>query len=271
MELIKQKCPSCQANIEIDATRKEAFCQYCGTKILISGMQSSNILGQPVADERLVDMLEAVTPLMEENEKLSASVAQKEASIKDEQDEINKVIMHDNTSLYKASDTDHYKKILIALGVAILLFIISFLLNGLFLVSIPAVIVTGYLVYGNTKITENTEYIERLEGELSGLRDTLAKKKQELSKYNIDAIPAKYRASSILKFFISVLNDQRATNVSQAINLYEDDQRNKKNEAIQRQQMQQIQQLTKQVSAQNAKIQAQQAQINAQNAQLRRK
>lgn len=35
MKLIKMTCPNCNAELEVDADRKQAFCQYCGTKLLI--------------------------------------------------------------------------------------------------------------------------------------------------------------------------------------------------------------------------------------------
>lgn len=35
VKLVSLKCPECGANINIESDRKECFCQYCGTKILI--------------------------------------------------------------------------------------------------------------------------------------------------------------------------------------------------------------------------------------------
>ena len=35
MKLINTTCPKCGANLRIDADRKQAFCEYCGTQILI--------------------------------------------------------------------------------------------------------------------------------------------------------------------------------------------------------------------------------------------
>ena len=60
MELIKMKCPSCNADLELNPALKEAFCVYCGSKILLAGMESTNSLGQPVADEHLVGELDVL-------------------------------------------------------------------------------------------------------------------------------------------------------------------------------------------------------------------
>ncbi len=35
MKLIKLTCPSCGAKLEIDGARQKAFCQYCGTELLV--------------------------------------------------------------------------------------------------------------------------------------------------------------------------------------------------------------------------------------------
>ena len=35
INLIKLQCPNCSANLEVDASLKQCFCQYCGTKILL--------------------------------------------------------------------------------------------------------------------------------------------------------------------------------------------------------------------------------------------
>lgn len=35
VKLIKLKCPDCGANLELEADREQAFCSYCGAKILL--------------------------------------------------------------------------------------------------------------------------------------------------------------------------------------------------------------------------------------------
>nr|WP_300870684.1 hypothetical protein [uncultured Acetatifactor sp.] len=35
VKIISVKCPECNASISIEDNRKECFCQYCGTKIII--------------------------------------------------------------------------------------------------------------------------------------------------------------------------------------------------------------------------------------------
>lgn len=35
IKFIRMQCPSCGANLEIDECRDQAFCSYCGAKIII--------------------------------------------------------------------------------------------------------------------------------------------------------------------------------------------------------------------------------------------
>lgn len=35
MNFVAAKCPNCGADIQVDQTKKEAFCQYCGLKLLV--------------------------------------------------------------------------------------------------------------------------------------------------------------------------------------------------------------------------------------------
>lgn len=35
MKLVSLKCPECKANLSVEPGRKQCYCQYCGTKIII--------------------------------------------------------------------------------------------------------------------------------------------------------------------------------------------------------------------------------------------
>ncbi len=42
--LISMKCPSCGADLQIESGRKECFCTYCGTKVMVdNGEQTFNV------------------------------------------------------------------------------------------------------------------------------------------------------------------------------------------------------------------------------------
>ncbi len=51
MKLIKQICPNCGAQISIDPGRGQAFCQYCGTRLLIDDESTTINVNQRIIDE----------------------------------------------------------------------------------------------------------------------------------------------------------------------------------------------------------------------------
>lgn len=53
MKLISMICPHCGAQLSIDLDRRQAFCQYCGTKLLLDDENSININNRIVDEARL--------------------------------------------------------------------------------------------------------------------------------------------------------------------------------------------------------------------------
>ena len=266
MELMKMKCPNCQADLELNPALKEAFCAYCGTKILISGMQSANQLGQPVADAHLVEMLNAVAPILSRNEALCATLNQKNETLKNTQKSLARIklpfINNEKVDFFNAGLETTYLIVFIC-GIALAagtLFIPYVWILSL-LLFIPAAVAMGFIHRGthNKKIYEKT--IAQTQQEIYSIQAELKNNNDTLAKYNIDVIPPKYRVGSIIKFFIDVLSNQRATNMQQAINLYEEELRNRKIDAMQQQQLQNLQRIEA-LARENASMRAQ---LNAQN------
>lgn len=44
MKLVSLKCPECKADLSVEPGRKQCFCQYCGTKIIIDNEEQVQIL-----------------------------------------------------------------------------------------------------------------------------------------------------------------------------------------------------------------------------------
>lgn len=42
IKMVSLKCPECKANLSIEANRKQCFCQYCGTQIMIDDGSTSH-------------------------------------------------------------------------------------------------------------------------------------------------------------------------------------------------------------------------------------
>ena len=43
IQMLSLVCPKCNSNLEVDAERKECFCQYCGAKLLIDNGEIVNV------------------------------------------------------------------------------------------------------------------------------------------------------------------------------------------------------------------------------------
>ncbi len=50
MRLVNQSCPKCGAELSIDMDKKQAFCQYCGAKLMIED-ENSYTINQRIIDE----------------------------------------------------------------------------------------------------------------------------------------------------------------------------------------------------------------------------
>ncbi len=261
MELVKMKCPSCQANLELNPTLKEAICEYCGTKILMSGAESTNRFGQPVADGHLLEMLKTVSPVLARNESLSVTLSQKNSQLQKIQRSLARIrLPFIDNSKSRFFDASYEKKYLIVFIAGIALAGITLFIPYTSALSVllfaPAAVAMGFVYKGtrNKQIYEQTS--AHLQDEIAGIRQEIQGNHETLSKYNIDVIPPKYRAGSVVDFFIDVLENQRASNIQQAINLYEEDLRDKKIEAMQEQQLQNLQRIEA-LARENAAMRAQ--------------
>ena len=87
-------------------------------------------------------------------------------------------------------------------------------------------------------IQQKTEELAQIKNEVLSITKT----------YDFDLIPEKYRSKNAIEYIYEVLYNQRAMNISQAINLYEDDQYKKRMERLQREQIE----LQRTQQAQNA-------------------
>lgn len=52
MKLIKMECPNCHAGLEIDIEHMQAYCPYCGTKLLFDLDQINHIIAEKEKTKR---------------------------------------------------------------------------------------------------------------------------------------------------------------------------------------------------------------------------
>ena len=78
-KIIPLKCPGCNANIEIESGRKQYFCQYCGTKILVD--DSSRTYTHVHIDKTREKEIEFETKKFEYEQKKEKSKTRKKLAI----------------------------------------------------------------------------------------------------------------------------------------------------------------------------------------------
>lgn len=251
MQFVEMKCPSCGAEIKIDRTRKEAYCESCGNKLFVEDMQTTNQLGQPVADENLVDLLKSVAPLYSEKASLADQMNTKEDMIKSYQSQANSIKL----PIY---NTDYLRIYLIAAIVCVVLALICLFASSYMFLFFGALAAGAVYLYIKTNEKQKiTQEIEKNQLDISELNKSFDDLDKKLSEYAIDAIPQQYRCSDAIDYFCEVLGNQRANTMQQAINLYEEDKRNKKNIEIQEAQLKSIEELTKQNAEMRNQLNAQ--------------
>ncbi len=254
MQVLSMECPGCGANLKINPTLKEAYCQYCGTKLLIDGVQATNILGQPVADEHLLQMLREVTPLISEKEELESSLTAQKNELESTQNRIDSKTIF--KKVFNPQYEQIYKKVLIACTAMIIISLLFVKSLGLTFVFVLATTAMWQLYKNTVKYSGELNHLASTKDTIEQLEKDIAEREEKLKPYNIDVIPSQYRNGTALKFIYNALNSQRATTMQQAINLYEDDKRNKKLDAMQEQQLQNLKRIEK-LAKENAEMRAQ--------------
>lgn len=238
MQLLSMECPGCGAHLEINPTLKEAYCQYCGTKLLIDGMQATNILGQPVADEHLLQMLREVSPLISKKEELESSLTAQKDDLESTQSRINSKTV--SKIIFNPQYEQIYKIVLLICTAMIFISILFVQSLGLAFVFVLATIAMWQLYKNTVNYRGELNHLTSTKDSIKQLEKDMAEIEEKLKPYNIDVIPSQYRNGTALKFIYNALNSQRATTMQQAINLYEEDKRNRRFDEIQEQQLQSL-------------------------------
>ena len=256
MQLLSMVCPKCGANLEINPTLKEAFCQYCGAKLLVDGMQATNQMGQPVADRNLLELLQSIAPVLADKEAVIPHLNQKQKSLQYLENKASKPIvpieaLNDKINSYISPQYE--KKFLI---IGIICTVLSILSVYSFIIFSPVAFCFIFLYIQIKERAKIAKLIERTKTEVSELSQKMNSYNEALSKYSTDVIPPIYQTAEAVDFFLAALSNQRATTMQQAINLYEEDKRNKKMDAMQKQQLARLENLES-LAQENAALRAQ--------------
>lgn len=257
MKLTALECPKCNATLEIAPESTYVTCNYCGCRFLIDSESekvrpdSEDVYKMGYAFER-----GRYERQSEECRNLANKVKALGGAITDLQTKKGTLEL---LSIQISSLEAEQKRLASISGklksykVPIYLLIVTVLLSAIGAgagISVAGIIASAILSYimrfrRNKELDAVTKLIQQKIEEL-------AETKREIlfitKTYDFELIPDKYCSKNAIDYIYEVLYNQRAMNISQAINLYEDDQYKKRMEMLQREQVE----LQRMQQAQNA-------------------
>lgn len=246
MKLTSLECPKCNAPLEINPESTNITCSCCGCHFLIDSESgkampdSEDIYKMGYAFERgryerqsqecrnLANRIKALKePIMklQAGKKALELLSTQISCIKTRQQK-------------QASFTEKIKSYRIPVCLLALTIVLSMLGVGLGITLIG--IITSVILFWiiSAKRRKDQETVSKL---IQQKTEELAKTRNEIhsiaTTYDIELIPEKYHNEAAMDFICEVLCNQRAINLSQALNLYEDDLHKKRMENFQREQL----------------------------------
>lgn len=245
MKLIPLECPKCGAQLQVNPALTHTICNYCGHHFIIDDeakkvdvrIQNAQQAGYDFERGRI--RAQSAGP--------NSQLAQEVKELIEPLSQLHETTMQTVTLKKQIEDAKKSQKNLkIALYIApagwsLLCFMSAFssdnplstLGYGLLLSGIIA-LVLFLMMYGSkaTFETSSKKYNEAIK--------KIAALKTALKKYDVDLIPPDYRYRQALNFIYTALVNQRAMNIQQAVNLYEDELRNNRIEDLQKQQLEEL-------------------------------
>lgn len=80
MRLVKQICPNCGAQLTVDVSKNQAFCQYCGTQLFIEDNSQTININQRIIDEARLKEAEVRLKELEYAQEVSQAYAKEQKS-----------------------------------------------------------------------------------------------------------------------------------------------------------------------------------------------
>ncbi len=253
MKLTAFECPKCNATLEIEPESTYVTCNYCGCRLLINSESekmrpdSEDVYKMGYAFERgrYERRSEECRNLANRVKVLGEAIADlqaKKGTLELLSIQISRLETEQKRLASISGKVKSYK-------VPIYLLIVTGLLSafgaGIFVAGIIASVILFYII--RFKRNKEQDAVSKL---IQQRTEEHAKTKREVlfitKTCDFELIPEKYCSKNAIDYIYEVLYNQRAMNISQAINLYEDDQYKKRMEGLQREQielqrMQQVQ------------------------------
>lgn len=258
MKLITLSCPNCNAQLQINSDLNQAVCNFCGYHFLIDDERQKvdlNIVNPEQLGRAIEYGRRSVRGGNVELAKEIESLIEPLATVKELAPQANR--LEKLVSIGRKRTEEYEKPFMknlhfIAPPVAFLVLFVFGIASGadvsgslFFALFMGIIAFIALLVIKNNTFSAyktNTARLEKATEELNKANAFLKDK-------DLSIIPPDYRNREAMIFIHEALMNQRAMNVQEAINLYEDHKYKQKMEDIEKKKIQEIQRLNRSVQA----------------------
>lgn len=243
MKLVSMNCPHCNGPLKVNTSLARASCNYCGFQFVID----DEVKKVKISEEDYEPIGKAVNDARMESDRKEAALAlEKVAKIRDSYRKTSE--LQGRGQFLRARLYDDERRIasiencmkfwnflpyslslfIIPVGIFILFIIIgiaSWFAAGGIIAAGLVIAVISFFVFSWMRNKQNNDY-GPLVREANSIKADIAQTDAQLQAVRNDAdfsfVPPKYHNPAALDFLYQVLYDKRANNLSQAINLYEE-------------------------------------------------
>lgn len=243
MKLIALECPKCGAQLEVNAELTQAVCNYCGFQFLIDdevkqvkmNLENPRQVGYELAWGEAEQKRDECRYNAERIKELIKPVA-----------DMNRLIGERNTlylqieSLQRKEEEGKDWTALISLCIFTVILLLGEASIFAAVIGLAAAVFSFFICRfwknGQKKIkeAEKAKQLEQKNAQYTALSNRIEQLSQ---RYDFDYIPIDYRSAEIMKFLYNAIKNQRAVNLQQAINLYEDERHKEEMAELQRNQL----------------------------------
>lgn len=263
MKLVTLSCPNCNAQLQINMELRRAVCNFCGHQFLIDDERQKvdlNIVNPEVLGEAIEYSRKNVRGGNKELAEEIGSLIEPICTVKELAPRANRLEKLVNNGKRRTEEyTNNPLMKNLHFIVPPIVFVVMFILGlasdgdagaalgmGLFF-GITA-LVALFIIKSNTfsAYKTNTANLQRV-------TESLNQANAELQGRNLDIIPPAYRDRESMNYIYDALINQRAMNVQEAINLYEDQKYKNQMADIEAKKVQELQRLNRSVQANTRK------------------
>ncbi|WP_027215970.1 hypothetical protein [Butyrivibrio fibrisolvens] len=271
MKIIAMNCPECNAPLQINSELKKAFCNYCGSQILVDDEvqrisisdEDADKIGKAFFNAQTEREFNRTSLIMEQIKELKNAISSIE-KIQSSNDDLISSINSNKAKLSRIKPwisfwnllPNYYSAFILPVIIVFLTVYVELSSNTFNMRSILIGAILAGIAYVGQRYMINChedEY-EQLNERIANDEDRMESNSLSIQKIRADhdfaIIPEKYQNSDALGFFYELFQGRRAVDLPQAIILYEDELHRRNIQLQQQQQIQlqreQIEQLKKQ-------------------------